>query len=140
MTNQDERIEKIIRLFKKNLSENGFDRILDCIECPGGIIVVERKDILKKKMDDANAFIEIAKEGQGSRHPYWKIFLIKEEVNKMDDRDILHTLAHEISHILLSDETKWYSDLHILSEQACDTLADKYFGFPKKDKIHGYIH
>lgn len=146
MDKEIDRIEKLIVSFKRELCKKGFDRICDCLVYPGEILLVNRKSLPDKDMDNANAYIEkvdlskIPDASEKGDHPYWIIYLIKEELVKMSDKDVLHLLAHEASHILMSCEARFYSDLHILSEQACDVLAEKFLGFPKKDRRQGYIH
>lgn len=143
MDKKTERIEKLIVSFKRELCKRDFGCVFDYLVEPGGIFVIERENIQgKDKMLDANAFIREAKKDKILRRqrPCWAIFLIKEEIAKMEDEDVLHTMAHELSHILMKRKAQKYPDLRILSEQACDILAEKFLGFPKKDRGQGYIH
>ena len=73
--------------------------------------------------------------------PTYRICLIKERVSEYSDEDILFTLGHEMSHILINlvKDNKQPESLKLV-ERACDILSEHFFGYrkPKNSQV-GYL-
>ncbi len=126
------RIDRLIKKFwhKVNIEMN-IAELQDCFEYPGGIVVVSRK-MASKGAENASAYTKRVKKIDEQGKPIFKIYLIKEEVERMSDKQFLNALAHEMSHVLIK--------LNQLEEYVCDVLAEAFFGYPKpKGSTDGYL-
>jgi len=139
----DKRIKRLIKRFEKRLLRYGWDAILEYLEYPGGIVWITERQSKRKKDLSGNAIAYIKKAVEHGNTPgqddipLFKIVLIKEQVLALSDKEILHTLAHEVSHIFFKAKRRPTN----FEEYACDTLADCFFGFKKpKGATLGYMH
>ncbi|EKD86431.1 MAG: hypothetical protein ACD_37C00288G0003 [uncultured bacterium] len=136
----DERIKNLVSSFLKEI--NSIDLVHEYLS---DIIFVTRKTA-RKDADDAIAYVVRNESKEVRSNPItkiqtYRICLIKEEVIALSDAEILNTLAHEMSHILIKlDRTHRQLESHILIERVCDVLAEHFFGFKKpKDSGIGYL-
>ena len=137
----DLRINKLIDKFWERMAKNGMDDFYDYFSYPGGIVwITEKQYKMKKNYDeDATGYIKKTKRGtsKADDKPCFKIVFIKECVLRLDDKEFLNSLAHELGHIFfLAEQFPQKFD-----EYACDILAEYFFGFPKpKGSSSGYLH
>ena len=133
---KDARIKRLTNEFLEEIGK--FENIREYI----GEIVFVTKRTAAKDTSDTVAYIKRSGKLLHPDIPVYKIFLIKEEILKLSDDEVLNTLAHEVSHILfhLTRDSK-RTESHDLIEGACDALADAFFGFPKPAGSQvGYIY
>lgn len=143
----DKRINKLIIKFRKELSNRGLDDILEHLEYPGGIVWITEKQYKASNKGEQTESSCLAYMKKVEEHgdtpgqidiPLFKIILIKERVLQLGDKEFLHLLAHECSHILFG--IRKTSQRHLI-EPACDILAKYFFGFSKpRGATLGYTH
>lgn len=137
----DKRINTLIKQFYSTLTKNRLDDMLEYIEYPGGIVWVTEKQLKlsQDKLNHAAAYIKKIQEHGATAGqidiPLFKIILVKERVLHLNNKEFLHLLAHEVSHILFQARKI------PLEEYACDVLADHLFGYAKPNgSTLGYFH
>lgn len=134
------RLRKLISKFQRMVSiKMGMSEFDDFLDYPGGIVMVTKKVAGQKHQNAAAYTRQISgaqKIGDDIVSPRkFKIFLIKEEAEKLSDKEFLHLLAHEYSHILIR------CNHNKLEDWACETLAGSFFGYRKpKGSTLGYLY